>query len=126
MAVPRAASVNTLPAIAAGGCQDAHPDQPALVWTLPTAFPGGSAAAARIAAINTVGILAGFVNPFMFGAIKNATGNTTVCMHALATGLFLGAGPALAFARRRAGERPLAGTDGCTGGLSEAAMQMAW
>jgi hypothetical protein len=34
-----------------------------LFWSLPTAFLSGTAAAAGIAAINSVGNLAGFVSP---------------------------------------------------------------
>jgi D-galactonate transporter len=70
-----------------------------LFWTLPTAFLGGTAAAAGIAVINSVGNLAGFVSPFMVGAIKDATGSTTIGLYALAASLFLGAALVLAFAR---------------------------
>ncbi|MBV9249471.1 MAG: MFS transporter [Acetobacteraceae bacterium] len=43
-------------------------------WTLPTAFLSGAAAAAGIAAINSIGNLAGFAGPFLMGALKDATG----------------------------------------------------
>ncbi|MBB4844957.1 D-galactonate transporter [Paucibacter oligotrophus] len=62
-----------------------------LFWTLPTAFLGGTAAAAGIAIINSVGNLAGFVSPFMVGAIKDATGQTSWGMLMLAASLLLGA-----------------------------------
>ena len=44
-----------------------------LFWSLPTAFLSGAAAAAGIAAINSVGNLAGFVSPYMVGWLKDLT-----------------------------------------------------
>jgi D-galactonate transporter len=44
-------------------------------WTLPTAFLSGSAAAAGIAAINSIGNLGGYFGPQVFGILKDATGN---------------------------------------------------
>ena len=61
-----------------------------LFWSLPTAFLQGTAAAAGIAAINSVGNLAGFVSPYMIGALKDMTGSTTAGMYALAGVLVLG------------------------------------
>jgi MFS transporter, ACS family, tartrate transporter len=46
-------------------------------WTLPTAFLSGASAAAGIAAINSLGNLAGFAGPYAMGAIKDATGSFT-------------------------------------------------
>ena len=43
-------------------------------WALPTAFLGGTAAAAGIALINSVGNLGGFLGPFLLGKIKTETG----------------------------------------------------
>lgn len=60
-------------------------------WTLPTALLGGAGAAAGIALINSVGNLAGFVSPFMVGAIKDATGSTTLAMFVLAASMVVGA-----------------------------------
>ncbi len=62
-----------------------------LFWTLPTAFLGGVAAAAGIAIINSVGNLAGFLSPYLVGAIKDATGSTNSGMYVLAASLCLGA-----------------------------------
>jgi MFS family permease len=45
-----------------------------IFWTLPTAFLAGAAAAPGIAAINSIGNLAGFFGPFVIGWIKDATG----------------------------------------------------
>ena len=44
-------------------------------WTLPTAVLSGSAAAAGIAVINSIGNLAGFFGPYAMGWIKDATGS---------------------------------------------------
>jgi D-galactonate transporter len=62
-----------------------------LFWTLPTAYLGGTAAAAGIAMINSIGNLAGFVSPYMIGAVKDATQSTAVGMFVLAFSLALGA-----------------------------------
>ena len=45
------------------------------LWSMPTLFLSGSAAAAGIATINSIGNLGGFVGPFMIGWIKNLTGS---------------------------------------------------
>jgi D-galactonate transporter len=42
-------------------------------WTLPTAFLSGSAAAAGIAAVNSIGNLGGYFGPQVFGILKDAT-----------------------------------------------------
>lgn len=73
--------------IAAAGVLTCAP----LFWSLPTAFLGGSAAAAGIAVINSVGNLAGFVSPYMIGAVKDATGSTVVPMFILSGILLIGA-----------------------------------
>jgi MFS transporter, ACS family, tartrate transporter len=44
-------------------------------WTLPTAVLSGTAAAAGIAVINSIGNLAGFAGPYAMGWIKDATGS---------------------------------------------------
>ena len=62
-----------------------------LFWTLPTAYLGGTAAAAGIAMINSIGNLAGFVSPYMIGAIKDATHSTAIGMYVLALSLVAGA-----------------------------------
>jgi MFS transporter, ACS family, tartrate transporter len=46
-------------------------------WTLPTAVLSGSAAAAGIAVINSIGNLSGFAGPYAMGWIKDATGSFT-------------------------------------------------
>jgi D-galactonate transporter len=62
-----------------------------LFWALPTAFLGGTAAAAGIALINSVGNLAGFVAPYLVGWIKDLTQSTNVGMYVLAGSLVVGA-----------------------------------
>ncbi len=54
--------------IAAGGVLTCAP----LFWSLPTAFLTGVGAAAGIALINSVGNLAGFVSPYVIGALRDA------------------------------------------------------
>ncbi len=70
-----------------------------LFWTLPTSVLRGSSAAAGIALINSVGNLAGFVSPFMVGAIKDATGSATNGLFVLAGSLLIG-GALVLFATR--------------------------
>src|SRR5205823_12894460 len=54
-------------------------------WTLATAVVGASGAAVGIALINSVGNIGGFVGPYVFGWIQDAT-------HSFASGLiFIGA-----------------------------------
>ncbi|MDX6379393.1 MAG: transporter, family, tartrate transporter [Rubrobacteraceae bacterium] len=48
----------------------------ATFWSLPTAFLSGTAAAAGIALINSVGNLGGFVGPYAVGYLSDATGTT--------------------------------------------------
>jgi nitrate/nitrite transporter NarK len=62
-----------------------------LFWSLPTAFLSGTAAAAGIAVINSVGNLAGFVSPYLIGTLKDLTHSTQTGMYVLAGMLILGA-----------------------------------
>lgn len=73
--------------IAAAGVLTCAP----LFWSLPTSFLGGTAAAAGIAVINSVGNLAGFLSPYMIGAIMDATDSTDIPMFVLAASLVIGA-----------------------------------
>lgn len=59
----------------------------AVLWTLPPAFRGGTAAAAAIALVNSVGNLGGFFGPTLVGYLKDATGNYSFAMECLAAGL---------------------------------------
>jgi len=56
----------------------------ALFWSLPTSVLSGTAAAAGIALINSVGNLAGFASPSLIGWLKDATHSNEYGMFALA------------------------------------------
>lgn len=71
-----------------------------LFWSLPTAFLHGVAAAAGIAAINSVGNLAGFASPYLIGAIKDMTQSTDVALYVLAGVLVAGAAVVLSVPAR--------------------------
>jgi D-galactonate transporter len=62
-----------------------------IFWSLPTAMLGGAAAAAGIAMINSIGNLAGFVSPYLVGAIRDATHSTASGIYLLAASLLAGA-----------------------------------
>jgi len=77
-------------------------------WALPTSILSGSAAAAGIAWINSVGNLSGYVSPFVLGAIRDATrdaahpnGNMFLALSVLAVSLFLAGVLTLIVTRRR-------------------------
>ena len=63
----------------------------ALFWTLPTAALRGTSAAAGIAAINSIGNLAGFLSPYLIGVVKDATGEATYGLYVIAAFMLLGA-----------------------------------
>jgi len=73
-----------------------------LFWTLPTAFLHGVSAAAGIAIINSIGNLAGFLSPYMIGAITDATGRATYGVYAMAGFMTLGALLAIPATKQRA------------------------
>jgi D-galactonate transporter len=59
-------------------------------WTMPAALLGGTAAAAGIAMINSIGNLGGFAGPYLVGLVKDATGSTDGGLIALAAILAIG------------------------------------
>ena len=71
-----------------------------LFWSLPTAFLGGTAAAAGLALINSVGNLGGFLGPFIVGWIKDLTRGTEAGVGALAASMFIGGMLVLLFPAR--------------------------
>jgi MFS family permease len=73
--------------IAAAGIITSAP----LFWSLPTAFLSGAGAAAGIAAINSVGNLAGFISPYMLGWLEDLTHSDRDAMYCLALVLVAGA-----------------------------------
>lgn len=60
-------------------------------WSLPTAFLGGMAAAAGIAAINCIANLAGFVSPSVVGWLNDFTGNQNAGLMFTSSALLVGA-----------------------------------
>jgi ACS family tartrate transporter-like MFS transporter len=71
----------------------------AVMWTLPQSLLGGTAAAAAIALVNSVGNLGGFVGPTIAGYLKDATGNYSAAMAVFAIGLAMTAGVTIAMSR---------------------------
>ncbi|NJD11864.1 MAG: MFS transporter [Gemmatimonadetes bacterium] len=75
-----------------------------IFWTLPTAFLSGTAAAAGIAWINSVGNLGGHFGPDLIGRIRTATGGSSeAAFYALAAVALVGAVVVLALPRPRPG-----------------------
>ncbi|MBN3756184.1 MFS transporter [Paraburkholderia sp. Tr-20389] len=70
-------------------------------WALPARFLSGAAAAAGIALINTIGNLAGFVAPYVTGALKDATGSYHAPMFVVGVFMLLSAVLAFAFCSER-------------------------
>jgi MFS transporter, ACS family, tartrate transporter len=64
----------------------AHP----VFWTMPAALLSGTAAAAGIALVNSIGNLGGFVGPYLVGLMKDATGSTDGGLLTLAVILAVG------------------------------------
>lgn len=62
-----------------------------LFWSLPTAIISGTAAAAGIAMINSLGNLAGFFGPSLVGYLKDMTHSTNSGIYVLAAFMVLGA-----------------------------------
>ena len=56
-------------------------------WAMATTFLGGTAAAAGIAFINSVGNLGGFAGPYLVGLIKDKTGSNVAALLLLGTAL---------------------------------------
>jgi nitrate/nitrite transporter NarK len=64
-------------------------------WTYPSSLLSGTAAAAGIALINSVGNLAGFVSPSIIGWLKDLTHSTNAGMYLVSAALVAGAVMAL-------------------------------
>lgn len=60
-------------------------------WALPTRFLRGTAAAAGIALVNSVGNVGGFAGPYVVGFVKDATGSFEAGLLTLAVTLVVGA-----------------------------------
>jgi ACS family tartrate transporter-like MFS transporter len=74
---------------------------------VPTQFLAGRAAAAGIAAMNTITMFAGFVGPYWMGVMKDATGSYEAGLRGLALPCLLAAGTMYALTRSLA-RRPVA------------------
>ncbi|MFV0284101.1 MAG: MFS transporter [Castellaniella sp.] len=81
------------------------------LWSMPTLFLSGSAAATGIATINSIGNLGGFFGPAMIGWIKDQTGSFAGGLHFVAGLLVLSAILTLVLART---QKPV----GTMGGVS--------
>jgi ACS family tartrate transporter-like MFS transporter len=71
------------------------------LWSMPTVFLSGAAAATGIATINSIGNLGGFVGPAMIGWIKDKTGSFEGGLYFVAGLLLLSAVLTLALSRSR-------------------------
>ncbi len=60
-------------------------------WSLPTSILSGTAAAAGIALVNSVGNLAGYVSPFVVGRIRDATHSMTLALSVLSVSVMIAA-----------------------------------
>lgn len=71
------------------------------LWSIPTQFLTGAAAASGIAAINSIGNLGGFAGPFVIGWIKESTGGYAGGLVSVAVALCFSAALILLLARLR-------------------------
>jgi MFS family permease len=71
----------------------------AVLWTIPTRFLSGIAAAGGLALINSVGVFGGFVGPSIMGVLKDVTGSYDGGLLTMSGFLFFAA--ALALSMRR-------------------------
>lgn len=70
-------------------------------WTLPTGMLTGTAAAAGIALVNSIGNVGGFMGPMLVGYVKDASGSFAVSLWALAALVAFSGFAALALSARR-------------------------
>ena len=61
-----------------------HYSDQSTFWSLPTSMLTGTAAAAGFALINSIGNLGGWLGPFLYGVVKDATGSTELGLLCLA------------------------------------------
>jgi nitrate/nitrite transporter NarK len=70
-------------------------------WALPTAILSGTAAAAGIAWINSVGNLGGFVSPYLVGWIRDMTHNPMYAVLVLAASCLMSVSLVLVATRKK-------------------------
>jgi MFS transporter, ACS family, tartrate transporter len=83
--------------LSAVGCYSALP----VFWTLPTAMLVGSAAAAGIALVNSIGNVGGFLGPTLVGYVKDATNSYGAALSTLAAFVALAGVAVLLIAPRK-------------------------
>ncbi|MGW0552339.1 MFS transporter [Streptomyces altiplanensis] len=88
--------------VAAMGFKSASP----LFWTIPQATMHPAVLAPAIALVNSLGNLGGFVAPYGFGLVKEATGQVTYGLYALALSSVAGAALVLLIRRDRSPAAP--------------------
>ncbi len=71
-----------------------------IMWSVPTAFLGGAAAAASIGVINSVINIGGFVSPYLIGWVTDTFHTTGPAIYIVAACLLFGALMALSFDRK--------------------------
>jgi ACS family tartrate transporter-like MFS transporter len=71
------------------------------LWSIPTQFLTGAAAATGIATINSIGNLGGFAGPFVIGWLKEQTGDYRSGLLSVAAALIFSAALVLVLARQR-------------------------
>ncbi|WP_034299058.1 MFS transporter [Herbaspirillum sp. RV1423] len=69
-------------------------------WSIPAAFLAGTAAAGGIALINSIGNLAGFVAPYMIGALKTSTGSLSSGLYFVAALEFIASFLVIVFVKK--------------------------
>lgn len=69
-------------------------------WSIPAAFLAGTAAAGGIALINSIGNLAGFVAPYMIGALKTSTGSLSSGLYVVAALEFIASFLVIVFVKK--------------------------
>jgi MFS family permease len=84
--------------VATAGVMTALP----VFWSLPSARLGGSAAAAGLALINSIGNLGGFVSPYLIGLLASATQSTAAGVLMMTGSLLLAGGLTLCLPRTQA------------------------
>ena len=67
-----------------------------VIWTLPTAYLSGAAAAGGIAAVNAIGNLSGFFGPYAMGYFRDRTGSFNAGLWCLSAAGFIAMGIVLA------------------------------
>jgi MFS transporter, ACS family, tartrate transporter len=70
-------------------CQVGQRSVQGVFWAIPPIFLGGTAAAAGIALINSIGNLGGFVGPTVMGSLRGSSGRYTPGLLVLASALVL-------------------------------------